>query len=111
MKKNALTKVLATALASTMILGMAACGSSETKTDAPAASNAPAAAESKAPAAESKDAAAEAPKETQTISWSVIDLNAGNNNVGDHAEEIMKQIQEYCGVNIDIQWVANDALA
>jgi len=109
MKKNALTKVLATALASTMILGMAACGSSETKTDAPAASSA---AQSSAPAAaESSSAAAETPKETQTISWAVIDLNAGNNNVGEHAEEIMNQIQEYCGVNIDIQWVANDALA
>lgn len=108
MKKNVLKKVLATVLASTMILGLAACGGSET--DAPAtSSSATQAQQSQAQSGTEKKE--EAPKETQTISWAVIDLNAGNNNVGEHAEEIMNQIQEYCGVNIDIQWVANDALA
>lgn len=104
MKKNILTKVLATVLASTMILGLAACGGSEEA--APAASNA-----AQSSAAQSNTTKEEAPKETQTISFAVIDLNAGNNNVGEHAEDILNQVQEYCGVNLDLQWVANDALA
>ncbi|MCD7751638.1 MAG: substrate-binding domain-containing protein [Lachnospiraceae bacterium] len=46
----------------------------------------------------------------QTITWSVIDQNAGNNNVGDYAEEIMQDIQDYVGHDLELTWVSNDAL-
>ena len=106
MKRKSLTKVISLVLASAMVLSLAACGGKEEATNN-ASSEAPKteAASSEAPAKE------EAPKETQTISFSVIDLNAGNNNKGDYAEQILQTIQEYCGVNVDLQWVANDALA
>lgn len=106
MKRKSLTKVISLVLASAMVLSLAACGGKEEATNN-ASSEAPKteAAASEAPAKE------EAPKETQTISFSVIDLNAGNNNKGDYAEQILQTIQDYCGVNVDLQWVANDALA
>ncbi|MBO5337253.1 MAG: sugar ABC transporter substrate-binding protein [Lachnospiraceae bacterium] len=55
MKKNTLQKILAVALASTMVMGLTACGGSE---EAPAANNAPAASSSAAAPAASSEAAA-----------------------------------------------------
>ncbi len=86
MKKESFKKVCALALASTMALGVAGCGSDPAKTpDEPAA--------------------------RQTITWSVLDLNAGNNNVGEYAEQIFQQIEDYVGHDIEITWVANDVSA
>ena len=44
-------------------------------------------------------------------SLGVIDLNAGNNNVGEYADQIFQTIEDYTGVDVELQWVANDALA
>ncbi len=46
----------------------------------------------------------------ETISFSVIDLT-GDNNVGTHAAEIKSRIEDYCGVRLDILWIANDSLS
>lgn len=109
MKRKSLNKVLALALASVMAFGLAACGGSD---DTPASSAA-----SEGSSAASADDGSEASEETpveiarQTITWSVIDLNAGNNNVGEYAEEIFQKIEDYVGHDIELTWVANDALA
>ena len=60
MKKNTLQKTLAVALASTMVMGLTACGGSE---EAPAANNAPAASSSAAAPAASSEAAPAASSE------------------------------------------------
>ena len=91
MKRKSLQKLVALALASTMAFSMAACGGSEEAAggNAPAASSE--AAKQDAPAAGGEAAPeAAAPAEKQTVTFMTIDFNAGQSNVGAHAEEIMK---------------------
>ncbi len=113
MKRKSLNKVLALMLASTMALGLAACGNDDSgkSSDAgstPAGSSAPTG--STADAANTGSDQASTPAERQTISFSAIDVNAGSNNTGEYAQQILDQIQDYTGVNIDLSWVANDTL-
>lgn len=106
MKRKSFNKVLALVLASATALSMAACGSessSSSQTDGSTASSTAASTEGSSEAA--------APAERQTITWSVIDLNAGVNNTGDYAEQILQEIEDYTGVDLDLVWYANDALA
>lgn len=106
MKRKSFNKVLALVLASATALSMAACGSessSSSQTDGSTASSTAASTEGSSEAA--------APAERQTITWSVIDLNAGVNNTGDYAEQIFQEIEDYTGVDLDLVWYANDALA
>ncbi|MCM1214421.1 MAG: hypothetical protein NC331_04940 [Lachnospiraceae bacterium] len=114
MKRKSLSKVFALALASAMTLGLAACGGGDD--GAAGSSQASTAGSSQASTAGSSQAStggdsASTPIARQTITWSVIDLNAGNNNVGDYAEQIFQQIEDYVGHDIDITWVMNDALS
>ena len=117
MKRKSFNKVIALMLASAMTVGLAACGNGgdAAGSSQPASSSGSAAASSSQQTAASSSAAgseAEAtPIERQTITWSVIDLNAGNNNVGQYAEEIFQKIEDYVGHDIEITWVANDVLA
>lgn len=119
MRKKNLKKVSAVVLALTMACSLAACGNSDSG-NAPADNTANTAADSSATnstatdnntAAADNSAAETAPAERQTISFSVIDVNAGMNNVGDDAESILQQVEDYTGVDVELQWVANDALA
>lgn len=118
MRKKNLKKVSAVVLALTMACSLAACGNSGSG-NAPADNTANTAADNSATnstatdnsAAADNSAAETAPAERQTISFSVIDINAGMNNVGDDAEGILQQVEDYTGVDVDLQWVANDALA
>lgn len=112
MKRKSLAKVLALALVSAMTLSLAACGNSS-DTGNSTNSTASSSAEEGTGSTQEETSAAEstAPAERQTISFSTIDLYAGSANTGDYAEEIINQINEYTGVDIDIIWVANDALA
>ncbi|MCM1342620.1 MAG: hypothetical protein NC305_04275 [Lachnospiraceae bacterium] len=114
MKRKSLSKVFALALASAMTLGLAACGGGDD--GAAGSSQASTAGSTQASTAGSSQAStggdsASTPIARQTITWSVIDLNAGNNNVGDYAEQIFQQIEDYVGHDIDITWVMNDALS
>ncbi|MCM1387292.1 MAG: hypothetical protein NC231_08200 [Bacillus sp. (in: Bacteria)] len=119
MKRKTLKKVSAVALALTMVCSLAACGSSggNTAADNTAADTSSTAAADNTAAADTNTAAADnsaaesAPAERQTISISVIDVNAGMNNVGDDAADILQQMEDYTGVDMDLQWVANDTLA
>ncbi len=114
MKRKSLNKVLALGLAAAMTLAMAGCGNSDAQSSASASGSSDTASSETGGSSQAQEESSEeeqAPTERQTISFSVIDLNAGNNNVGEYAEQIMTEIQDYCGVNVDIQWVANDALA
>jgi len=95
------TKIMSLLLTSAMLMGLTACGGAEA---APAASTTEAASTEVA----TGDTASE---ERQTITWSVIDVNAGTNAVGDYADEIMSQIESYTGHDLDIVWYANDALS
>ena len=119
MRKKNLKKVSAVVLALTMACSLAACGNSDSG-NAPADNTANTATDNSAAnstatdnntAAADNSAAETAPAERQTISISVIDVNAGMNNVGDDAESILQQVEDYTGVDVELQWVANDALA
>ncbi len=116
MKKKSISKILALALAGVMAFGLTACGGSSSSSSGSASEPAQSSSEA-APADTTGDAAAEggeeaaAPIERQTITWSVIDLNAGNNNVGNYAEEIFQKIEDYVGHDIELTWVNNDALS
>ncbi|MCD7738317.1 MAG: substrate-binding domain-containing protein [Lachnospiraceae bacterium] len=88
---------------------LAACGSSSSSSSSDSSSES--SSDSSSSASEADAAADETETaERQTITWSVVDVNAGNNNVGDYAEEIMQGVEDYCGADLDITWVANDAL-
>ena len=110
MKRKSLNKVLALALASAMVMGLAACGGSD---DSDAAATGSATTQSSAEAASGTEASTEetASAERQHITFSAIDLNAGVNNSGDYAEEILQQIKDYTNVDLEIIWYANDALS
>lgn len=110
MKRKSLNKVLALALASVMAFSLAACGDDNNAPASTASNESTSAANTEAASAASSEATPAA-VERQTITWSVIDLNAGNNNVGEYAEEIFQQIEDYVGHDIEITWVANDTLA
>lgn len=117
MKRKSLSKVFALALASAMTLGLAACGggddagSSQASSSTPSSSQADAGSSQQADAGSSAGSDAATPIARQTITWSLIDLNAGNNNVGEYAEQIFQQIEDYVGHDIEVTWVMNDALA
>ena len=127
MKRKSLNKVLALALASVMTLGLAACGngdsesssagnSSETGSSDVGSSDAGSSDEGSSAEAGGEESSGEAggeqaSGERQTISFSVIDINAGSNNVGEYAEQILNQVRDYTNVNVELTWVANDALA
>ncbi len=109
MKRKSLQKLVALALASTMAFSMAACGSSEEAANNN--SSAPAASSEAAPAASSEAVPeAEAPAERQTVTFMTIDFNAGQSNVGAHAEEIMTKLEDYTNTDLEIEWVLNDVL-
>lgn len=117
MRKKNLKKVSAVILAFTMACSLTACGgngngnaSTDNAANTASDSNSSAAADNNTAAADNS-AAETTPAERQTISFSVIDVNAGMNNVGDDAEGILQQVEDYTGVDVDLQWVANDALA
>ncbi len=115
MKKKSFNKVLALALASVTALSLAACGNG----DAPASNSSDSGTPSSGSGSESTPAEDNSGDDQgtsgeiarQTITWSVLDLNAGNNNVGDYAEQIFQQVQDYVGHDIKIEWVANDTSA
>ena len=122
MKRKSLNKVLALALASVMTLGLAACGngdsesssagnSSETGSSDAGSSDEGSSAEAGGEESSGEAGGEQASGERQTISFSVIDINAGSNNVGEYAEQILNQVRDYTNVNVELTWVANDALA
>lgn len=117
MKKKSISKILALALACVMTVGLTACGGSSSGSTSQPAADAGSTSQPAADAGSSDAGQAEAPAEEaapverQTITWSVIDLNAGNNNVGDYAEEIFQKIEDYVGHDIELTWVNNDALS
>ena len=116
MKRKSLSKVFALALASAMTLSLAACGgggddASSSAASTSGSSQADTGSSQQADAGSSAGSDAAAPIERQTITWSLIDLNAGNNNVGEYAEQIFQQVEDYVGHDIEVTWVMNDALA
>lgn len=104
MKRKGLQKVLALALASAMVCGLAACGSKEANNQSSAAS------EQKQSEAAGSSAEAETPKEKQKITFMTIDLNAGTSNTGEYADQIITQIEDYCNVELEIEWILNDVV-
>ena len=103
-------KIVSLLLASAMVLSLAACGgktSTETSTATSTSTEASTAASTETASAEP---VAE-PAERQTITWSVIDLNAGVNATGEYADQIMQEIEDFCGADLELIWYANDALS
>lgn len=120
MKRKSLNKVLALALASVMALSVAACGNNDGGSSSTPAGNSSEESSSDAAGSgeessseetggeESSEAAGgeQASGERQTITFSVIDVNAGSNNVGEYAEQILNQIKDYTNVLIPCRSVA-----
>lgn len=104
MKRKSFQKVLALALAASMMCGLAACGSKDSSST-PSSS---AAATSSAAESAAASTTAEAPKERQTITFMTLDFNAGASNTGDYAEQILTEIEDAADVNVEIEWVLND---
>ncbi len=122
MKRKSLNKVFALALVSAMVLGTAACGNGDGGDSSAPAGNSGEESSSQAGGSEessseetggeesSEESGEQASGERQTINFSVIDINAGSNNVGEYAEQILNQVRDYTNVNVELTWVANDAL-
>ncbi len=51
------------------------------------------------------------PGNRQTVTVMTIEFNSGNSNSGEHAREVMKRVEDYCGCNLSIEWVNNDELS
>lgn len=107
MKRKSLTKVFALSLASVMALSMAACGNNNSSSNASSSAAASSEAGSSA-AASSEEAKAETPAERQTLTVMTIDFNAGASNTGDYAEQIIQTIDDYCNVDLQIEWILSD---
>lgn len=58
----------------------------------------------------SADPAATPKKDRMTVSFSLIDINGGVNNEGEYASRILQRIEDYCDVNLNLIWIANDAV-
>ncbi|MCR5772470.1 MAG: ABC transporter substrate-binding protein [Butyrivibrio sp.] len=99
-------KVVSALLTSAMVMSLAACGSSDSQTG----TGTDAAENQTTGSTESGSTQAQS-TERQTLTWSVIDVNAGVNATGDYAEEIMNQLEEFCGADLELIWYANDALS
>lgn len=107
MKRKSLTKVFALSLASVMALSMAACGNNSSSSNSSSSAAASSEAGSSA-AASSEEAKAETPAERQTLTVMTIDFNAGASNTGDYAEQIIQTIDDYCNVDLQIEWILSD---
>ncbi len=107
MKRKSLTKVFALSLASVMALSMAACGNNSSSSNSSSSAAASSEAGSSA-AASSEEAKAETPAERQTLTVMTIDFNAGASNTGDYAEQIIQTINDYCNVDLQIEWILSD---
>lgn len=107
MKRKSLTKVFALSLASVMALSMAACGNNNSSSNSSSSAAASSEAGSSA-AASSEEAKAETPAERQTLTVMTIDFNAGASNTGDYAEQIIQTIDDYCNVDLQIEWILSD---
>lgn len=102
-------KILAVLLAATTVLAMAGCGNSGSTTPSTDA-NASAQTSSAAAGTESSAAASsEAPSgEKPTITFMVMDhYGKALGNVG--SEDVKKAAEDYTGVNVEFNWVANDS--
>lgn len=104
MKKKSVRKLLSVILAAGMLMSMAACGSSTSSTSTETGTSAGGDASTTSTEAEKTT------KERQTISFMTIDFNAGASNSGEYAEEILTDVEELVGVDIDIEWILNDVL-
>ena len=115
MKSRNIKKLMSVALATSMVVGLTACGDSQstsTTTESSSSSTTTEATTTEATTTETTTETAEATTvERQTITWSTIDLNAGVNNTGDYAEQILQEIEDFTGHDIELTWVANDALS
>ncbi len=110
MKRKVLEKMFASALVCAMALSLASCGDSADGNTAGGTSSEQAS-EGTVSSGSDSGTASGGNEERQTISISALDYNAGLNNVGEYADDIIDKIQEYIGVNLEITWVASDALA
>lgn len=132
MKRKSLGRKLAAVLALTMAVSLTACGSQGNEgaensgaqnagtQDSGEESNAGTAGSDGGSSAGTTESGEESSAgesgsgeeaERQTITVSTVDINAGENNKGDYAEEIFQAMEDFTGVDVELVWVANDALA
>ncbi len=98
-------KVVSMLLSSAMVLGIVAC-SGQTSTESGTTGT-----QASGDSVVTNSDGSGASGERQTITWSVIDVNAGVNATGEYAEQIIQEIEDYCGADLELIWYANDALS
>ena len=104
-------KLLATLLSASMVMGIAACGSSTgTETGSSEQSAQTTETAQTTEATQSTEAAAETPVEYPAVTFMAIDFNSGASNTGDYAEQVMQTLEDHTGIDVDIQWVQSDVL-
>lgn len=101
MKRKHVNRVISASLILAMTASFAGCGAGTASTGASSES---------ASGTESSTGEG-ASAERQTISFSVIDVNAGTNNTGEYADQILQEVEDYTGVDVDLIWYSNDALS
>ncbi|MCR5214052.1 MAG: ABC transporter substrate-binding protein [Eubacterium sp.] len=109
MKKRGLRVVTSVIMAATM-LAASGCGSQpSTGGDSGADTSASDTEKKDDAAAESGDSGeTETSAERQTVTFMTLDFNAGASNTGEYAEQILNDVEDYCGCDIEIEWVLND---
>ncbi|MBO5622486.1 MAG: hypothetical protein J5959_12755, partial [Butyrivibrio sp.] len=109
-------KLLATLLSASMVMGIAACGSSTgTETTSTETTGTEQTAQTTDTAqssetAQSTDTASATPVEYPAVTFMAIDFNSGASNTGDYAEQVMQTLEDHTGIDVDIQWVQSDVL-
>lgn len=107
MKKKSFQKVMALAIAASMMASLTACGGSSA--DSQTSSSSTTAATESATNTDTKSEET-TPAERQKVTFMTVDFNAGQSNTGEYAEQILNTIEDTANVDLEIEWVLNDVL-
>lgn len=115
MRRKTIYKLLAPAMAASMLLSVAGCGQSgnvaegtENKTQTEDRKET-----KKSSSVEASEEQKQEAKEPIEVSIAAIDSNAGMSNSGEYGPEIKSKLEEICGVKMNIDWMqdANSQIA
>lgn len=109
MKKKNLKAITAMMVAASMLTSVTGCGS-KPSADGEATTTSSTVAEKEEESAEDNktEESKEESSARETVTFMTLDFNAGASNTGDYAEQILNDVEDYCGCDIEIEWVLND---
>ena len=107
MRRKTIHKLLASAMAASVLLSVAGCGqngnvaeSTENKTQTENRKETKEGSNAEAAAGEKQEV-----KEPIEVSVAAIDTHAGMSNSGEYGDEIRSKLEEVCGVKLNIDWM------